>query len=164
MLARLVALLEGEEGQLRRPLGAVLVAAAIATTSVAILIPRGGVVTANVWLATTGNDGTCTRSASPIEYSAALPCVTYEQAGLVASPGDEVGVNLDRRRFRANIVLETRDREVFLEDRWVGGTLVFGNSEPRPAVTVTARDLRCVMVNLDPDTATKDARVMRTVG
>jgi len=81
----------------------------------------------------------------------------------IAGIGDEVGVNLDRRRFRANIVLETRDREVFLEDRWVGGTLVFGNSEPRPAVTVTARDLRCVMVNLDPDTATKDARVMRTV-
>ena len=81
----------------------------------------------------------------------------------IAGIGDEVGVNLDRRRFRANILLETRDREVFLEDRWVGGTLVFGNSEPRPAVTVTARDLRCVMVNLDPDTATKDARVMRTV-
>ena len=81
----------------------------------------------------------------------------------IAGIGDEVGVNLDRRRFRANIVLETRDREVFLEDRWVGGTLVFGDSEPRPAVTVTARDVRCVMVNLDPDTGTKDARVMKTV-
>src|SRR3972149_6716861 len=81
----------------------------------------------------------------------------------IAGIGDEVGVDLDRRRFRANIVLETRDREVFLEDRGGGGNLVFGKSEPRPAVTVVARDLRCVMVNLDPDTATKDARVMRTV-
>jgi uncharacterized protein YcbX len=81
----------------------------------------------------------------------------------IAGIGSEAGVDLDRRRFRANVVLETRDREPFLEDGWVGGTLVFGNSEPRPAVSVTARDLRCVMINLDPDTGTQDARVMKTV-
>lgn len=81
----------------------------------------------------------------------------------IAGIGDEAGVSLDRRRFRANIVLETRDREPFLEDGWVGGTLVFGSSEPRPAVRVTVRDLRCVMINLDPDTATQDKRVMKTV-
>ncbi len=81
----------------------------------------------------------------------------------IAGIGDEAGLNLDRRRFRANIVLETRDRETFLEDGWVGGTLLFGNSEPRPAVRVTLRDLRCVMLNLDPDTGTQDKRVMKTV-
>ncbi len=72
-------------------------------------------------------------------------------------------MTLDRRRFRANIVLETRDREPFLEDRWVGGTLLFGDREPRPALSVTSRDVRCMMVNLDPDTATQDARVLKTV-
>jgi uncharacterized protein YcbX len=72
-------------------------------------------------------------------------------------------VSLDRRRFRANIFLETGDREPFLEDGWVGGTLVFGNREPRPAVSVTERDVRCVMLNLDPDTATQDKRVLKTV-
>ena len=81
----------------------------------------------------------------------------------IAGIGGEAGVDLDRRRFRANIVLETGDREPFLEDGWVGGTLVFGNSEPRPAVSVTSRDLRCVMLNLDPDTAVQDKRVMKTV-
>lgn len=81
----------------------------------------------------------------------------------IAGIGGEAGMSLDRRRFRANIVLETRDREPFLEDGWVGGTLVFGNSEPRPAVSVTLRDVRCVMVNLDPDTATQDKRVLKTV-
>ena len=81
----------------------------------------------------------------------------------IAGIGEEAGVSLDRRRFRANIVLETPDREPFLEDGWVGGTLLFGNSEPRPAVSVTARDVRCVMVNLDPDTAAQDKRVMKTV-
>jgi len=82
----------------------------------------------------------------------------------IAGIGGEAGVmNLDRRRFRANIVLETRDREPFLEDGWVGGTLVFGTSEPRPAVSVTARDVRCVMLNLDPDTGIQDKRVLKTV-
>lgn len=81
----------------------------------------------------------------------------------MAGIGREVGVDLDRRRFRANIVLETGNVEPFLEDGWVGGTLVFGEREPRPAVSVTARDLRCVMVNIDPDTGKQDARVMKTV-
>jgi uncharacterized protein len=81
----------------------------------------------------------------------------------IAGIGGEAGVSLDRRRFRANIVLETHDHELFLEDEWVGGTLVFGNSEPRPAVSVTARDVRCVMINLDPDTAAQDKRVLKTV-
>ncbi|HEX5719612.1 MAG TPA: MOSC domain-containing protein [Thermoanaerobaculia bacterium] len=81
----------------------------------------------------------------------------------IAGIGGEVGVDLDRRRFRANILIETHHREPFLEDGWVGGTLVFGNSEPRPAVSVTARDVRCMMINLDPDTAIQDKRVLKTV-
>jgi len=81
----------------------------------------------------------------------------------IAGIARETGAELDRRRFRANIVLETNKSEVFLEDEWVGGTLVFGDQEPRPAVSVTMRDLRCVMINLDPDTGAQDARVMKTV-
>ena len=81
----------------------------------------------------------------------------------IAGLGGEAGMDLDRRRFRANVVLETGASEPFLEDGWVGGTLVFGSSEPRPAVRVTLRDVRCMMINLDPDTATQDARVLKTV-
>ena len=81
----------------------------------------------------------------------------------IAGIGREAGVDLDRRRFRANIVLETGNPEPFLEDGWVGGRLVFGDREPRPAVSVTVRDVRCMMINLDPDTATQDARVLKTV-
>lgn len=81
----------------------------------------------------------------------------------IAGIGGEAGVDLDRRRFRANIVLETHGREPFLEDEWVGGTLVFGNSEPRPAVSVTARDVRCMMINIDPDTGIQDKRALKTV-
>ncbi len=81
----------------------------------------------------------------------------------MAGIGREAGLDLDRRRFRANIVVETARGEPFLEDEWVGKMLVFGDHNPRPAVSVTLRDLRCVMVNIDPDTAAQDARVMKTV-
>ena len=71
--------------------------------------------------------------------------------------------NLDTRRFRANIVVESNSTEVFAEDAWVGGTLVFGSYETGPMVNVTLRDERCVMINFDPDTAEPDARIMKAV-
>jgi uncharacterized protein YcbX len=74
------------------------------------------------------------------------------------------GVDLcDLRRFRPNIVIETDRAEPFEEDRWVGGTLMFGEANSGAAIGVTMKDERCVMVNLDPDTAEKDSRVMKTV-
>ena len=81
----------------------------------------------------------------------------------IAGIGRTAGLELDSRRFRANILLETEDTATFHEDAWVGGTLVFGEGESKPAVSVTMRDLRCVMVNIDPDNASQDARVMKTV-
>jgi hypothetical protein len=75
----------------------------------------------------------------------------------------EAGLELDRRRFRANVLLETERSEPFHEDEWVGKILEFGDGEARPAVSVTMRDERCVMVNLDPETGKQDARVMKTV-
>jgi MOSC domain-containing protein len=81
----------------------------------------------------------------------------------IAGIGREAGMELDRRRFRANIFVETDDGRPFLEDAWVGRTLAFGDADPRPAVSVTMRDERCMMVNLDPETAAQDARVMKTV-
>jgi uncharacterized protein len=72
----------------------------------------------------------------------------------------ESGRELDLRRFRPNVVIETTSGEPFAEDKWVGHTLVFGDEA---AVKITMRDERCVMVNLDPDTAEKDSEVMKTV-
>jgi len=76
-------------------------------------------------------------------------------------------VELDTRRFRANILLETHDVPPFAEDTWVHGRLVFGGDqfgESGPAVSVTARDVRCMMINLDPDTAKQeDGRVLKSV-
>lgn len=75
----------------------------------------------------------------------------------------ESGRELDLRRFRPNIVIETNGAEPFEENRWVGGTLMFGDVDNGAAVKVYMKDERCVMVNLDPDTAQKDSEVMRTV-
>jgi uncharacterized protein YcbX len=97
----------------------------------------------------------------------------------IAGIGREAAIrDLDPRRFRANIVIDTESVEPFHEEAWIGGTLVFGEWHGRlahesarkmhaprgaPAIHVTMPDLRCVMINLDPDTAAKDARVMKTV-
>ncbi len=81
----------------------------------------------------------------------------------IAGIGREARLDLDRRRFRGNIVVETESAEPFREDGWVGRTLVFGDSDPGPAVSVTLRDARCMMINLDPDTGAQNGRVMKAV-
>jgi len=79
----------------------------------------------------------------------------------MAAIGREAGLELDTRRFRANIVIASEATEPFLEDGWIGGRLLFGSNEVGPAVSLTMRDLRCVMINLDPDTAKQDPRIMK---
>jgi uncharacterized protein YcbX len=81
----------------------------------------------------------------------------------IAGIGREAGLDLDSRRFRANVLVEPEGSEPFLEDGWIGRTLVFGEGGGGPAVSVTARDVRCMMINLDPETAKQDARVLKTV-
>ena len=78
----------------------------------------------------------------------------------ISAIGREVGADLDTRRFRANIVIASDATEPFLEDGWIGGRLLFGGDEG-PIVDVTMRDLRCVMINLDPNTAEQDSRIMK---
>jgi uncharacterized protein YcbX len=70
---------------------------------------------------------------------------------------------LDLRRFRPNVVLETNSTGPFAEDEWVGRTLIFGEGTGAAAVKITMKDERCVMVNFDPDTAARDSEVMKTV-
>jgi hypothetical protein len=81
----------------------------------------------------------------------------------ISALGRDLETNLDTRRFRANILIESDATEPFLEDGWIGGTLVFGDTEVGPTVSVTLRDLRCVMLNLDPDTSKSDPRIMKAV-
>ena len=45
----------------------------------------------------------------------------------------------------------------------MGGVLSFGEEDDAPAITVTMRDIRCSMVNLDPDSAGSAPEVMKAV-
>jgi uncharacterized protein len=49
----------------------------------------------------------------------------------------------------------------FEEDEWVGGVLTFGAGEDAPAVAVTMRDVRCAMVNIDPDEGSLAPQVLK---
>ena len=71
--------------------------------------------------------------------------------------GAAVGRPLDVRRFRPNIVIRTAGRG-YEEDAWVGGVL---EVEGGPALAVIGRDVRCVMINLDPETAASDPAVLK---
>jgi uncharacterized protein YcbX len=83
--------------------------------------------------------------------------------GTVHGVERESGREVDLRRFRPNIVIETDSAEPFEEDKWVGRELMFGEGNRGVAVRITMKDERCVMVNFDPDTAERDSKVMKTV-
>ena len=77
--------------------------------------------------------------------------------------GRLAGRTSDVRRFRPNIVVRPARSVPFQEDAWVGGVLSFGEGDKGPAICVTSRDIRCSMVNLDPDSAQPAPEVLRTV-
>jgi uncharacterized protein YcbX len=70
---------------------------------------------------------------------------------------------LDVRRFRPNFLVEPVRGALLREEEWVGSTLVLGSATGAPAVRVTMHDVRCVMVNLDPETAAAEPLVLKTI-
>ncbi len=77
--------------------------------------------------------------------------------------GRLAGRSPDVRRFRPNVVARLLRPGPFQEDEWVGGVLSFGEGDDAPAITVTIRDVRCSMVNIDPDSASLAPEVMKAV-
>jgi len=74
--------------------------------------------------------------------------------------GEETGVAVDKRRFRANVYVDLTSSEGFGEDKFVGRSLRIGS---RVTVAVLQRDARCMMITLDPDTAEKTPAVLKAV-
>jgi uncharacterized protein len=91
---------------------------------------------------------------------AAVSAITL---GTIRSIAREAGCDADVRRFRPNLVIDTKGAQPFEEDGWVGKILEFGSDGTGPAISVTMRDERCVMINLDPDTAVASPEVIKTV-
>ena len=69
------------------------------------------------------------------------------------------GADIDARRFRPNFVIEPANDIPFIEDEWVGSVLKIGTLQMR----VDKRDKRCVVTNVDPDTAESDPSVLRVI-
>jgi hypothetical protein len=72
----------------------------------------------------------------------------------------EVGLELDRRRFRANIYVDLEEEAGFSEDQWVERRLRIGS---RVEIAVLARDARCKIITLDPNTGHSSPEVLRCV-
>jgi MOSC domain-containing protein len=72
----------------------------------------------------------------------------------------ELGMRIDKRRFRANIYLDLASDNGFAEDEWVGRKLRIGSSA---MIMVLERDPRCKMISLDPDTGEHNPEILRKV-
>lgn len=81
----------------------------------------------------------------------------------VAEVCRSAGVPPDVRRFRPNLVVRSTRAVPYIEDEWIGGALSFGEEDDAPAIAVTARDVRCAMLNIDPDDARRNHEVMKVV-
>lgn len=69
----------------------------------------------------------------------------------------ELGIEMDKLRFRANVYVELESGNGFGEDEFVGRTLRIG---AKTAIAVVNRDSRCKMITLDPDTAEQNPAVI----
>jgi len=94
----------------------------------------------------------------------------FDDAGISVIASDTVreigrlaGMTPDVRRFRPNVVLRLLRPAPFQEDEWLGGVLSFGEGDDSPAIAVTMHDVRCAMVNLDPDSARAAPEVLKAV-
>lgn len=73
----------------------------------------------------------------------------------------ELGIPLDKRRFRANIYFNlASDGGGFAEDNFVGRRLRIGS---KATIMVLERDPRCKMISLDPETSEHNPEVLRKV-
>lgn len=72
----------------------------------------------------------------------------------------ELGIPLDKRRFRANMYLDLKSDSGFAEDQLVGRKLRIGSNA---TVMIIERDPRCKMISLDPETAEHNPEVLRKV-
>jgi uncharacterized protein YcbX len=74
--------------------------------------------------------------------------------------GDETGIAVDKRRFRANVYLDLASSEGFAEDEFVGRSVRIGL---KVIISILERDPRCMMITLDPDTGEKEPALLKKV-
>jgi uncharacterized protein len=88
----------------------------------------------------------------------AAPVHLLTSASLAAAQDWVGGEEIDRRRFRANVIVELDDPEPFAEAGWVGRSLALGDRGP--LLEVVSPTERCAITTFDPDTLERDNRVL----
>ena len=78
----------------------------------------------------------------------------------VRALGEELGMTMDRRRFRANLYVDWLQDRPYRENELVGRTLQLGD---RLRIAIIERDPRCKMITIDPETAETERRILRHV-
>lgn len=91
---------------------------------------------------------------------ASISVITSDTVREVCALG---GTSADVRRFRPNIVVRSVRAVPFEENEWLDGVLMFGEANDGPAVAVTMPDVRCAMINFDPDNAAPTPDVLKAV-
>lgn len=86
--------------------------------------------------------------------------VSFINYNSVKQVEQEGATTIDPRQFRANFYIEPTDSAPFVENSWVGNVVKIGDSAQ---VGITSTDERCMMINLNPETAKQDPAVLRTV-
>lgn len=74
--------------------------------------------------------------------------------------GEELGIDVDTRRFRANIYVDLDSAKGFAEDGLVGRTVRIGS---KVVLSILERDPRCKMITLDPETGESNPKILRPV-
>jgi uncharacterized protein len=95
---------------------------------------------------------------SPVGMHDAAPVHLVSTASLAAVGAWQELEEADRRRFRANVVVELDDDRAFGEDAWIGAALRLGDEGP--VLQVVSPTERCAITTFDPDTLERDNRVL----
>jgi len=90
---------------------------------------------------------------SPVGAHADQPVALLAEA-TIAQVSAWAGEDVDRRRFRPNVVIDAGD-DPFPEDAWMGRRLVIGDGAE---IEVVAPTRRSGVLSRDPDTAERDTR------
>jgi len=75
----------------------------------------------------------------------------------IAALADSACLPLDPRRFRPNLLVRLTHPAPFQEDAWLASLLTIGEVQ----IACTQHDIRCSMINLDPQTAASSPAVQK---
>jgi uncharacterized protein YcbX len=96
---------------------------------------------------------------SPMAIHDAAPVHVVTEAS-IGQMSEWLETDVDRRRFRANVVVETHDAQPFTEAAWPGHRIRFGDDAEIDVVIGTER---CAVTTWDPDTIERDTRVLAAI-